>query len=500
MVPPAPVAASRYRSVVVRRTRGAVHRLAAVPRIHRRPGPDGARLRGHALGRRIDVGLPGVPDPSRRERAAPGRRHRPPRTVRTVSGHHRRPPEHDAHQPHAAVRRRDRTSGRCAAGDCRGARGSATTGPRSGRREPALRRGVRAPAEGPRPGREDRCGLGTARRRGSTVPPLGPSLDRRATGHALAGDEVDPVRRGGRREGLLGGRRRADGRPRRERRHRRAARAFPQGARPPGTPFVDRGGIRVRVLAHPRPRRRVRAAPPSVSSISPRRGGPVDRIQDARTRPGLADMLAYHYTTALELTRATEGDEHASGLEAPALRFLSLAGERALGLDTTTAITSLERALALAPEGIRHDPAALFRFGEAAFQGGRLAEASDALDEAVASFTADGDLPAAARAMGALGNVAVRLGIAGGRSCRETRSRCWSRSAPPPSSSARSPRSATSRRCSGDLSVRSPSPSERWRSPTNSGWGAQHARSASAVSPAATSAITEVSTICARPS
>ena len=129
-----------------------------------------------------------------------------------------------------------------------------------------------------------------------------------------------------------------------------------------------------------------------------------ERVQD------LADMLAYHYTTALELTRVTEGTEQASGLEAPALRFLSLAGERALGLDTETAITSLERALALAPEGHPERPAALFRFGEAAFQGGRLAEASDALDEAVASFTADGDLPAAARAMGALGNVAVRLG------------------------------------------------------------------------------------------
>jgi class 3 adenylate cyclase/tetratricopeptide (TPR) repeat protein len=129
-----------------------------------------------------------------------------------------------------------------------------------------------------------------------------------------------------------------------------------------------------------------------------------ERVQD------LADMLAYHYTTALELARATGQTEQASELEAPAIRFLSLAGERALGLDTSTAITSLERALALAPEGHPERSKALSRFGEAAFQGGRLAEASKALEEAIALFSAQGDLPAAAREMGTLGNVAFRLG------------------------------------------------------------------------------------------
>ena len=129
-----------------------------------------------------------------------------------------------------------------------------------------------------------------------------------------------------------------------------------------------------------------------------------ERVQD------LADMLAHHYTTALELARAAAHAEEASELEAPALRFLSLAGERALGLDTATAITSLERALTLAPKGHRERAEALARFGEAAFQGGRLAEASSALEEAVTLFTARGELPAAARAMGTLGSVAFRLG------------------------------------------------------------------------------------------
>ena len=219
-----------------------------------------------------------------------------------------------------------------------------------------------------------------------------------------------------------------------------------------------------------------------------------ERVQD------LADMLAYHYTTALELTRVTEGTEQASGLEAPALRFLSLAGERALGLDTETAITSLERALALAPEGHPERPAALFRFGEAAFQGGRLAEASDALDgPSHRSSPKAISRPQRARWARSASSRSAS-GIADGRSCRATRSRCSNRSAPPPSSSARSPRSVTSRRCLVDRSMRSPSPSGRWVSPTSSGSGARHARSASVVSPAATSATTEVSMTCARPS
>jgi class 3 adenylate cyclase/tetratricopeptide (TPR) repeat protein len=129
-----------------------------------------------------------------------------------------------------------------------------------------------------------------------------------------------------------------------------------------------------------------------------------ERIED------LADVLAYHYSTALELARAAAQTEQAQDLEAPALRFLSLAGERALGLDTSAALSNLERALALAPEGHSDRPEALARFGEAAFQAGRLAEASEALDEAIASFRARGDLPAAATLMGTLGKVLGRLG------------------------------------------------------------------------------------------
>jgi class 3 adenylate cyclase/tetratricopeptide (TPR) repeat protein len=129
-----------------------------------------------------------------------------------------------------------------------------------------------------------------------------------------------------------------------------------------------------------------------------------ERVED------LADVLAYHYSTALELAHAARQTEQASELEVPALRFLSMAGERALGLDTAAALANLERALALAPEGHLERPAALARFGEAALQAGRYTEAAEALEVAVASFRARGEVAAAARALGTLALVFGLLG------------------------------------------------------------------------------------------
>jgi class 3 adenylate cyclase/tetratricopeptide (TPR) repeat protein len=124
----------------------------------------------------------------------------------------------------------------------------------------------------------------------------------------------------------------------------------------------------------------------------------------------LADVLAYHYATAFELSRAAGDTERASELEAPALRFLGLAAERALGLDTAAALASSEHALALAPAGHPDRAVALLRFGGAAFHAGRYADAARALEEAIASFGERGDRLAAARAMGTLGEVLYRIG------------------------------------------------------------------------------------------
>jgi class 3 adenylate cyclase/tetratricopeptide (TPR) repeat protein len=129
-----------------------------------------------------------------------------------------------------------------------------------------------------------------------------------------------------------------------------------------------------------------------------------ERVED------LADVLAYHYSTALELARASGQSQQASDLEAPALRFLTLAGDRALGLDTGVALGNFERALALIPPGHPERPEALARYGEAAFQAARPVEAAKALNEAIASFRERGDLPAATHAMATLGEVLFNRG------------------------------------------------------------------------------------------
>jgi class 3 adenylate cyclase/tetratricopeptide (TPR) repeat protein len=129
-----------------------------------------------------------------------------------------------------------------------------------------------------------------------------------------------------------------------------------------------------------------------------------ERVED------LADVLAYHYATALELARAAGQTEQATELEAPALRFLTLAGDRALGLDTAAALGNFERALALTPPGHPERPDTLARFGEAAQQAGHSLAAVKALDEAIVSWRARGDLAAAVRAMATLGVVFSRLG------------------------------------------------------------------------------------------
>ena len=117
-----------------------------------------------------------------------------------------------------------------------------------------------------------------------------------------------------------------------------------------------------------------------------------------------AEILAHHYVTALELSRAVRGANVAE-LERAALRFLLLAGERALGLDVAKAQSNLARALELAPPGHSERPVVLDRWAEAARQGGHHGEAARALDEAIAAFRERGDVVAAARGLTTLANV-----------------------------------------------------------------------------------------------
>jgi class 3 adenylate cyclase len=124
----------------------------------------------------------------------------------------------------------------------------------------------------------------------------------------------------------------------------------------------------------------------------------------------LADVLAYHYVQALELARAAGQTEEAAELEANAIRYLALAGERALALDVERAEQSLARALALSPETDPGRASLLERWAHAAQQQGRLREAKAALEEAIALYRERGDSVAAGRSLTALALLLAGLG------------------------------------------------------------------------------------------
>jgi class 3 adenylate cyclase/tetratricopeptide (TPR) repeat protein len=113
----------------------------------------------------------------------------------------------------------------------------------------------------------------------------------------------------------------------------------------------------------------------------------------------LADVLAHHYLEALELARAVGNTDETEGLEAGAIRYLALAGERALALDVQSAEASLARALELAPEGHPERAFLLERWAKAAQHQGRLEEARAALEEAIALYRQQGENVAAGRAL-----------------------------------------------------------------------------------------------------
>jgi class 3 adenylate cyclase len=135
----------------------------------------------------------------------------------------------------------------------------------------------------------------------------------------------------------------------------------------------------------------------------------IERKAGARAED-LADVLAHHYLAALELSRATGHTAEAQELEAGAIRYLTLAGERALALDVERAEQNLASALALAPAGHQERAVLLERWAGAAQQQGRLQEAKEALEEALALHREQRETVAAGRALTTLTNVLQRLG------------------------------------------------------------------------------------------
>jgi len=129
-----------------------------------------------------------------------------------------------------------------------------------------------------------------------------------------------------------------------------------------------------------------------------------ERVED------LAEVLVHHYLQALALAEAARDREQAQEVALPARRFLALAGERALGLDTAQAEARLARALELTPSEDAERTDLLVRWADAAFQAGRPREAAEALDRALSTLRDRGDTEAAARALQLRSRVAQRRG------------------------------------------------------------------------------------------
>ena len=105
-----------------------------------------------------------------------------------------------------------------------------------------------------------------------------------------------------------------------------------------------------------------------------------------------AELVAHHYTKALELARLAQlAEVQIVELEEGARRSSVLAGQRALHLDIASAISWYEQALSLHPAEHPGRAAVLARAAEAARRAGRLDDAERRYHEAVERFRAQGE-------------------------------------------------------------------------------------------------------------
>jgi tetratricopeptide (TPR) repeat protein len=123
-----------------------------------------------------------------------------------------------------------------------------------------------------------------------------------------------------------------------------------------------------------------------------------ERVED------LAEVLAYHTGTALELAQATANTALAEQALPRVQHFALLAGERAAGLDTDKALELLSKALDLTPPDHPDRARILTKWGTAALDGGQSQASADALIEAVALARKNNDPEVLAQALFNLGS------------------------------------------------------------------------------------------------
>ncbi|MGQ0668477.1 MAG: ATP-binding protein [Actinomycetota bacterium] len=112
-----------------------------------------------------------------------------------------------------------------------------------------------------------------------------------------------------------------------------------------------------------------------------------------------AELLAHHYGQALDLARASGQTQDVAELEALTVRYLVMAGDRAVHLDVSRARRHLGNALELLPPGHPRRAGVLVKAALAARAAGDYDESEHGLQEAIADFRGREELVAAGEAM-----------------------------------------------------------------------------------------------------
>ena len=113
----------------------------------------------------------------------------------------------------------------------------------------------------------------------------------------------------------------------------------------------------------------------------------------------LAEIIAFHYVTGLDLARAAGEPVLAESLLEPAIDFLTLAGNRALPLDVHAAELHYSRALELAGQSRAERPELLCGWARVLYHTNRHRESVAAWDQAIEHYRAFGEHGKAAVAM-----------------------------------------------------------------------------------------------------
>jgi class 3 adenylate cyclase/tetratricopeptide (TPR) repeat protein len=132
-----------------------------------------------------------------------------------------------------------------------------------------------------------------------------------------------------------------------------------------------------------------------------------ERVED------VAEVLAHHTGTALDLAMAIGDQDLVERLRPEARRYSSMAADKAMGMDTASAIRLFDRALALTDQQDPDYPGLLRRAARASQDAGRLTAAADGLHRALAGYRASGDIRGQAAVLGSIGEILSLLGKPG---------------------------------------------------------------------------------------